>query len=38
MTRFIDTNILLYSISQAPEEASKRNIASAILDQNDLVM
>lgn len=38
MTRFIDTNILLYSISQAPEEAGKRDAAAAILDRDDLVM
>jgi len=30
--RFIDTNILLYYISRDPAEASKRDIAIALLD------
>ncbi len=32
---FLDTNILLYSISGAPEEALKRERAIALLDQDD---
>jgi predicted nucleic acid-binding protein len=32
---FLDTNILLYSISRAPEEALKRERAIALLDQDD---
>jgi len=33
--RFIDTNILLYSISRAPQEADKRMIAELLLDTGD---
>jgi predicted nucleic acid-binding protein len=33
--RFLDTNILLYSISQAPDEALKRERAIALLDEPD---
>ena len=32
---FIDTNILLYSISRAPAEASKRERAIALLDRDN---
>lgn len=31
---FFDTNILLYSISRAPEEAAKRERAIALLDED----
>lgn len=33
--RFLDTNILLYSISRAPQEADKRMIAELLLDTGD---
>jgi predicted nucleic acid-binding protein len=33
--RFLDTNILLYSISDDPKEVAKRNIAGALLEQHD---
>jgi predicted nucleic acid-binding protein len=33
--RFLDTNILLYSISRAPQEAEKRMIAELLLDTGD---
>jgi predicted nucleic acid-binding protein len=33
--RFLDTNILLYSISRAADEAEKRERAIAILDADD---
>ncbi|ALK08204.1 PIN domain-containing protein [Blastochloris viridis] len=36
--RFVDTNILLYSISRAPAEARKRQAAEAILDHDDLAL
>ena len=36
--RFIDTNILLYSISRDPTEASKRDIAVALLDADDIAL
>jgi predicted nucleic acid-binding protein len=36
--RFIDTNILLYSISSDPAELSKRNIAIALLDADDMAL
>ncbi|MSO66565.1 MAG: PIN domain-containing protein [Pseudolabrys sp.] len=35
MSRFLDTNILLYSISRDPYEAAKRDIAIGLLDQQD---
>ena len=35
---FIDTNILLYSISQHAAESRKRDIAVALLDRNDLAL
>ena len=38
MTRFLDTNILLYSISRAPAEAPKRDIAITLLDGDDLAL
>lgn len=36
--RVIDTNILLYSISHEPAEASKRDIAVALLDADDIAL
>jgi predicted nucleic acid-binding protein len=33
--RFLDTNILLYSISRAPQEADKRMIAELLIDTGD---
>ena len=36
--RFIDTNILLYSISRDPTEASKRDIAIALLDAENIAL
>jgi predicted nucleic acid-binding protein len=36
--RFIDTNILLYSISGDPAEASKRDIAVALLDTENIAL
>ena len=35
MIGFLDTNILLYSISRDPSEAKKRECAIALLDQDD---
>ncbi len=35
MTRFIDTNLLLYSISTDPDEAAKRDIAVSLLKARD---
>ncbi|MGZ9117212.1 MAG: PIN domain-containing protein, partial [Methylocystis sp.] len=35
MTGFLDTNILLYSISRDPSEAEKRERSIALLDQDD---
>ena len=37
-SRFVDTNILLYSISRDPAEARKRGIAIELLDCDDLVL
>ena len=36
--RFIDTNILLYSISRDPTEAHKRETAIALLDADDIAL
>jgi predicted nucleic acid-binding protein len=36
--RFVDTNVLLYAISTAPEEEDKARIAREILEANDLVL
>jgi len=36
--RFIDTNVLLYSISDAPGEQKKRAKATALLDGRDCVL
>lgn len=35
---FVDTNILLYAISKAPEEAGKAAKARAILERTDLAL
>lgn len=35
---FLDTNVLLYSISSAPEESKKRDQALALLDRDDCVL
>lgn len=34
--RFVDTNVLLYAVSKAPEERDKASIAREILRQRDL--
>ncbi len=34
--RFLDTNILLYSISRDPEEVTKRDRARMLLDRDDV--
>ena len=36
--RFVDTNVLLYSLSTAPDEAEKAAIALALLAQRDLAL
>jgi predicted nucleic acid-binding protein len=36
--RFVDTNVLVYSISRNPVEARKRDIATALLDAADLAL
>lgn len=38
MPVFLDTNVLLYSISDAPEEAAKRQVASSLLSRDDCVI
>lgn len=38
MPVFLDTNVLLYSISTAPDEASKRERAIALLDRDDCAL
>jgi predicted nucleic acid-binding protein len=36
--RFLDTNVLLYSISRDPAEAGKREIAEGLLDAEDMAL
>lgn len=36
--RFVDTNVLLYAVSKAPEEREKAEIAREILRQRDLAL
>ncbi len=36
--RFLDTNVLLYAVSRAPDEASKAARALELLDANDWVL
>jgi predicted nucleic acid-binding protein len=36
--RFVDTNVLLYAVSTAPEERSKHDRALAVLDDADLAL
>ena len=36
--RFIDTNILIYSVSPLPEDAGKCAVATALLQAQDLVL
>ena len=38
MPAFVDTNILLYAVSTATDEAAKSSTAIAILDREDLVL
>jgi predicted nucleic acid-binding protein len=38
VARFVDTNILLYSISRDPAETRKRDIAIALLEADDLAL
>lgn len=38
MPRFVDTNVLIYSISDDPAAADKRSTAAAIFDAPDLVV
>ena len=38
LVRFIDTNVLLYSISTDPGETRKRDIAVALLEDDDLAL
>ena len=36
--RFVDTNILVYAVSTAPEDDAKRQRAIQLLDERDLVL
>ena len=36
--RFIDTNILLYSITSDPSESAKRDVAVDLLDREDIAL
>jgi predicted nucleic acid-binding protein len=36
--RFVDTNVLLYAVSTAPDERAKREAALAILDGQDVAV
>ena len=36
--RFVDTNVLVYAVSPAPEEADKRRAAQRIIVAGDLAL
>ncbi|MGQ0623922.1 MAG: PIN domain-containing protein [Sporichthyaceae bacterium] len=36
--RFLDTNVILYSVSEVPDESTKRGVAERILDDSDLCL
>ncbi len=36
--RFVDTNVLIYAVSSAPDEAAKQAIAQSLLNSGDLVV
>jgi predicted nucleic acid-binding protein len=36
--RFVDTNVLLYLVSTAPEEEAKRHVAAELLTSDDLAL
>ena len=36
--RFVDTNVLIYAVSPAPDEERKREIARVVLARRDLVL
>ena len=36
--RFVDTNILIYAVSPAPQEANKRRLAQDLLTRDDLAL
>ncbi|MCY4453539.1 MAG: PIN domain-containing protein [Immundisolibacterales bacterium] len=38
MSSFVDTNVLLYAVSTAGDEANKRKVARDILERDDLVL
>lgn len=38
MPVFVDTNVLLYAVSTAPDEEKKNGTARAILDRDDLML
>jgi len=36
--RFLDTNVLLYLVSTAPNESAKQRVAAGLLEQDDLAL
>jgi predicted nucleic acid-binding protein len=36
--RFVDTNVLIYTLSTVPEEAEKAEVARALVDADDLAL
>jgi len=36
--RFVDTNVLVYAVSPAPDEATKQRTAQSLLEAGDLVL
>ena len=36
--RFVDTNVLIYAVSPAPDEATKQRTAQRLLEAGDLVL
>ena len=38
MPRFVDTNVLIYAVSSAPDEATKQAVAQSLLNAEELVL
>ena len=36
--RFVDTNVLIYAVSERPDETAKRRMARDLLESNDLAL
>ncbi len=38
MPRFVDTNVLIYAVSSAPDEAAKQAVAQSLLNSGELAL